>query len=401
MIYPEKPANEAERLQDLATFDIIDSLPEKEYDDITKLASFICNTPISLITFIDKDREFRKSAFGLPRTDSNRDQTFCAHAILTPLQITIIPDARIDKRFENNPLVTQTPGIVFYAGMPLVTAEGYPLGMLCVIDHKPNQLSVNQVEALQSLSNQVVKLLQLRRSNQLLKASQNKLEEYAAQMKSFAHLASHDLKEPARMVNSFMKQLEANYGNQLDSRAKNYIHFASDGARRMTVLIDDLLTYSTIEALGKVKEKVDVEQLLTEVVALLSGVINEKNAIVVWGILPVITAPVMAMKLIFQNLISNAIKYQGIDTLPMVSITAMETDTHWQFEVKDNGIGIDDVNKENIFQLFKRLHSKEEYPGTGMGLATCKKIVELLGGLIMVKTAEGGGSIFIFTIRRF
>ena len=244
-----------------------------------------------------------------------------------------MPDARIDIRFEDNPLVTGAPDIIFYAGMPLVTADGYALGTICVIDHSPKQLSLNQIEALQNLSNQVVKLLELRKTIQLLNASQKKLEEYAAQMKAFAHLASHDLKEPARMVNNFMTQLENNYANQLDDKAKKFINFAADGARRMTVLIDDLLAYSTVEASGTVKEKINVASLLTEVVALLSGVINEKNAIVSWGTLPVITAPVMSIKLIFQNLISNALKYQAAGIQPIVTVSYIEMETHWQFEI--------------------------------------------------------------------
>jgi len=400
MIYPQKPENEVERLQALSTFNILDTLPEKEYDEITNLASFICNTPISLITFVDEERQFFKSAHGLPQGTTSRNEAFCAHAINYPSQIMIVPDARIDKRFEHNPLVTGAPDVVFYAGMPLVTSEGFPLGTICVIDHEPKQLSANQIEALQNLSNQVIKLLELRKSVQLLHESQTKLEEYAAQMKAFAHLASHDLKEPARMVKSYMKLLEDNYAGQLDEKARRYINFAADGANRMGVLIDDLLDYSTVEASGSEKENINAEQLLTDVVALLSGVISEKNAIISWDALPVITAPVMAIKLIFQNLVSNALKYQAIGVQPIVKVTAYETDTHWQFDIEDNGIGIDKVNHEAIFQLFKRLHTKKEYPGTGMGLATCKKIVDMLGGLIWVKSAEGGGSIFSFTVEK-
>ena len=171
--------------------------------------------------------------------------------------------------------------------------------MLCIIDHQPKQLSDSQIKALQNLSNQVVKLFKLKKFNQLLKASQNKLEANATQMKALAHLASqnkleanatqmiafahlalHDLKVPARMVNSFMKQLENSYFSQLDERAKKYLHFAADGASRMTVLIDELRAFSTTKALDKVKEEINVENLLTKVVALLTGAINEINTIV-------------------------------------------------------------------------------------------------------------------------
>ena len=173
--------------------------------------------------------------------------------------------------------------------------------MLCIIDHQPKQLSDSQIKALQNLSNQVVKLLELKKFNQLLKASQNKLEANATQMIAFAHLALHDLKVPARMVNSFMKQLENSYFSQLDERAKKYLNFAADGASRMTVLIDELRAFSTTKALDKVKEEINVENLLTKVVALLTGAINEINTIVEWSNLNVITAPVKAIKLIFKN----------------------------------------------------------------------------------------------------
>jgi signal transduction histidine kinase len=400
MIYPEKSANETKRLDALAGYDILGTLPEKEYDDIAKLASIICDTSISLITFISEENEFRKSALGLPRTVSSRDQTFCAHAILTPLKFTVVPDARMDKRFEDNPLVIGNPGIIFYAGMPLVTSDGFALGMLCVIDHQPRHLSERQIEAMQSLSSQVVKLLELRKSVQLLKASQKKLEDYADQMKAFVHLASHDLKEPARMVNKFMIKLENDYASQLDEKAKRYIYFAADGAKRMTALIDDLLAYYTTEGLSEVKEHVDLESLLTEIVGLQSGVISEKDAIVIWEMLPVIIAPAMGMKLIFQNLISNALKYHAKDSQPKITVSFNQADSHWEFEVKDNGIGIEVQYQEDVFLLFKRLHSKNEYSGTGMGLATCKKIVGLLGGSIGVRANEEGGSIFIFTIEK-
>lgn len=202
------------------------------------------------------------------------------------------------------------------------------------------------------------------------------------------------------MVNNFMTKLEDKYAIQLDEKAKKYIHFAKDGAKRMTHLIDDLLAYSTAEGLSVVKEQVDLESVLAEIVELQSGVINEKDTIVTWDPLPVITAPSMGMKLIFQNLISNALKYQAKATQPVVKIASSETDTHWQFEVQDNGIGIKEEYQQDIFNLFKRLHTNSEYSGTGLGLATCKKIVEALGGSIGVSAAEGGGSIFVFTIEK-
>lgn len=142
------------------------------------------------------------------------------------------------------------------------------------------------------------------------------------------------------------------------------------------------------------------EELIKEVIALFSGVINENNATLVWNQLPIITDPSMAIRLIFQNLIGNALKYQAKGTQPKISITGLESETHWHFEVKDNGIGIEEAKREQIFELFKRLHSKEQYPGTGLGLAICKKIIESLGGSIWVTSAPKGRSIFTFTVKK-
>lgn len=400
MIKSLMPANEANRLKDLQSYHILDTLPEEEYNEITKLAAIICNTPISQITLIDKKRQFIKSSFGMEIGESDRDIAFCSHSILNPAEVMIVTDSRNDERFHDNPFVIDEPKIIFYAGMPLVTSDGHALGALCVIDHIPRQLSDKQLEALNYLSKQTIKLLELRKANAVLKLSQTRLKSYSEQMESFAYIASHDLKEPARMVNNFMQLLEKKYAPQLDEKAKKYIYFASDGAKRMTALIDDLLAFARINNETNTNEEVNTSQLLNEVTAYLKGVIEEKKANIVYGELPVILASATGIKLIFRNLISNALKYQSADKKSLVDISYEESDTHWQFVVQDNGIGIDSENFEKVFQLFKRLHSKEEYTGTGMGLAICKKIVENHGGNIWVESEEGKGSKFYFTISK-
>lgn len=394
------PKNEKERLDALKSYNILDTLPENDYDEITKLASFICKTPISLVTLIDNDRQYFKSKIGMTQSETSRDYAFCAHAILSPGERTIVADARLDKRFKDNPLVIEDPQIVFYAGVPLVTPDGFALGTLCVLDNKPRRLSEEQLGALKSLSNQVVKLLELRKSYRLFAEAQKKLQDYSDDMEAFAYTTSHDLKEPARMVRSFMKLLDEKYGNQLDEEAKKYIYFAVDGAERMTKLIDEMLVYSRLNSLSASKKDVDTNKILEEVLAFQSGVIQEKDAIIKFEKLPVIRASGTAMKIVFQNLIGNAIKYQLKDVQPIIEITAEENPTHWEFAVADNGIGIAKENNEIIFQVFKRLHSKNEYTGTGMGLAACKKIVKDHRGEIWLDSELEKGSVFKFTISK-
>lgn len=400
MIKPTLPENESNRLKALESYQILDTLPEQEYNEITQLAAIICNTPISQITLIDKKRQFIKSSVGMEIGEIDRDIAFCSHSILNPADLMIVPDSRNDERFHNNPFVIKEPKIIFYVGVPLVTSDGHALGALCVIDHVPRQLSVKQLEALSYLSNQTIRLFELRKTNAVLKVSQTRLKAYSEQMESFAYIASHDLKEPARMVNNFMQLLEKKYATQLDEKAKKYIYLASDGAKRMTVLIDDLLAFARVNNETNTNEEVNTSQLLNEVTAYLKAVIEEKNAIIVYGELPIIRASVTGIKLLFRNLISNALKYQSADKQSVVEVSCEENNTNWQFIVKDNGIGIDSKNLETVFRLFKRLHSKDAYTGTGIGLAICKKIVENHGGNIWVESEEGKGSKFYFTISK-
>jgi PAS domain S-box-containing protein len=218
------------------------------------------------------------------------------------------------------------------------------------------------------------------------------------ELESFASMAAHDLKEPLRMVNQFMHLLHTRYGDQLDEKAQQYIHFAMDGAVRMQTLINDLLEYAKAGSEESPIELIKTEQLLQEVLKLLDNNLAEQDAVVKWDHLPDVYGQPTALKLLFQNLISNGIKYQKKDTKPEISIAIRDQGTHWLVCVRDNGIGIREEYAEQIFQLFRRLHTRTEYAGTGMGLATCKKIVERHGGKIWVESVFGEGSSFYFTL---
>jgi len=221
-----------------------------------------------------------------------------------------------------------------------------------------------------------------------------------AELEQFAFVASHDLQEPLRMVTSFLAQLERKYYDVLDEAGKKYIYFATDGANRMRQMILDLLEYSRVGRADAAHELVDINEVLHSVTILQQKVIEEKEADVEWEPMPMIKASGGAIQQLFQNLIQNALNYQKKGNKPLVKIWWDETETHWTFFVKDNGIGIHPDYQEKIFNIFQRLHGRDEYSGTGVGLAICKKIVENHGGKIGVDSAEGEGSTFYFTINK-
>ncbi len=218
------------------------------------------------------------------------------------------------------------------------------------------------------------------------------------ELEQFAYVASHDLQEPLRMVSSFMTLLEKNYSNNLDDRAKQYIHFAVDGAKRMRKIILDLLEYSRIGRFEKGIEEVNLNELMDEILLLFRNLINDKHAIVIVDQLPVIDAHRAPIRQVFHNLIGNALKFTRTGIAPQVKVAYTEIESEYQFEVADNGVGIAPAHFDRIFLIFQRLYDKSEYEGTGMGLSVCKRIVETLGGRIWVDSAEGKGSSFFFTL---
>jgi PAS domain S-box-containing protein len=223
------------------------------------------------------------------------------------------------------------------------------------------------------------------------------LESKSKEMEQFAYVASHDLREPLLTIKNYMKLFLKNYGEAVDEESKQYIQAVVKAADRMDILIRSILDYSRLSQLKEL-EAVDTLELIKEVEADLNSLISETNAKIVKSGLPIIKAYPVELKLLFQNLIANAIKFRKKESVPEIYISAAKIRSAWYFEVKDNGIGIAEENREKVFHMFKRLHNKNEYEGTGIGLAYCKKIVELHNGTITIESQVGIGSTFKFTI---
>ncbi len=239
------------------------------------------------------------------------------------------------------------------------------------------------------------------RSARMLLAEQAvELRRSNAELEQFAYVASHDLQEPLRKVASFCQLLEKRYGDKLDERGIEYIGFAVDGAKRMQVLINDLLSFSRVGRVGAVHAAAELETALDDALANLAAALEESNAEIVRPAqrLPRVVGDPTLLTMLWQNLIGNAVKFQRTGHPPRIVIECQRGAGEWILTVTDNGIGIDEEFVDKVFVIFQRLHGRDQYSGTGLGLALCKKIVEHHGGTIRIDTSYDGGSRFEFTL---
>lgn len=241
-----------------------------------------------------------------------------------------------------------------------------------------------------------------------LKAQRNRAEDELARkvdelarsnrdLEQFAYAASHDLQEPLRMVATYTQMLGDRYRGKLDEQADKYIHYAVDGAIRMQMLIQDLLAFSVAGCQGTEVKVTDCDQVLRSALRNLTVAVEESGALISYDELPLVMSNASQLQQVFQNLIGNAIKFRGRSS-PVIEISAEPKDTEWIFAVSDNGIGVAVEHPEAIFVIFQRLHTREEYPGNGIGLAICKKIIERHGGTIWIESPPQGGTTFKFTL---
>ncbi len=391
------PANEQERLRELQELYILDTLPEADFDDITRLAAEISQTPVSLVGLIDAERQWFKSKHGIEADEISREQAFCTHTISAAGEPLIVNDLSKDDRFRNNPLVTGDPHILFYAGFPLVTHSGHAVGTLCVWDHAPKKLSDQQVRTLKALAHQLVTQLELRKKILQVKRHNSELQRAYADLEKFSSIASHDLKSPLNNIISITHLLKDGYGAKLDHDGNEYIDYLNTAAYELSGLVSGILHYSRSSQITMDnKECFGVTEIIEEVKKLLQ---LKPNCTVTYdnGVESIYTSRI-AVKQILLNLIQNGIKYNDKENI-IIGISASEDLSYYHFTVTDNGMGIAEEHLDKIFDLFETV-DKSEGHSTGIGLAVVKRLVEKLGGEISVTSTPGSGTTFSFTISK-
>jgi signal transduction histidine kinase/ActR/RegA family two-component response regulator len=396
--------SEKERLAALQSYSIKYELPEKEFDELTRLAAIICNKPIANITFIDEQTQWIKSSVGLEITCTDRETAFCNRTIQSK-NILEIKDASLDPEFKNNPFVIGNPHIRFYAGAPLITSEGYEIGSLCVIDQKPGSLSEDQREALTTLSHSIISLLENRKQQKLLIAEKQKAEEASKAKADFLSTMSHEIRTPLNGISGIAHLLmeEDPAPHQIE-----YIKTLKFSASNLMSIVNDILDFSKIEA-----GKITIEKVSFNLVSLLSEIKNAnhlraqdkqiKLKLRRDDDMPemVIGDPVRLAQ-ILNNLVSNAIKFthRGEVTIDVQLESIVGNENLIKFIVKDTGIGIPVEKQGQLFKEFSQVDATitRRFGGTGLGLVISKRLLELQNSSIKVKSEVNVGSEFSFLL---
>ena len=397
---PVAPPNEQERLSALANYEVDYHLRASDYQDLTRIAAQVCQTQQAFISLISEEQQCFLAQLGFTLADTPREHAFCAHLLTSTDEFMMVPDAREDSRFHDNPYVTGYPYIVFYAGAPLINEAGFRLGTICVVDAKPGYLTEHQISALQSLANQVVAQMELQKQQKELDRTRETLQQKNQELEEFAHRAAHDLKSPLKNLTLLTDYLQQEQQAYFDEEGRKWLTMIKRSSQELENLVEGILTYSkSDQTLACDVEPVELPAFFEELKSLLDA--RDACTFHYPADRQTIYTNKTALKQILTNLVSNAIKYG--DKAQTVITLAFEADEQQYYcWVTDNGPGISEAYQEQIFRMFEVLSNKDEHgqKGTGIGLATVKKLVEGLGGHVAVSSTPGAGTTFRVTLKR-
>ena len=391
------PENEKDRLRKLHELGILDTLEEQAYDDLTRLAAEICDTPIALVSLVDSDRQWFKSHHGLDARETPREYAFCAHAILDD-DVFVVEDSSKDERFIDNPLATGGPHVKFYAGAPLIMSDDIKLGTLCVIGDEARTISHAQKTALEALARQVVSQLELR-----LKVKELKLLDQAKD--EFISMVSHELRTPLTAIYGSLALLLSSKTAALENKQQKLVTISYNNTERLLSLVNDILDIAKIESgqLDFYKKELNIKTLLEKAVELnepyckkcqtnIKLYYPDNNEYIQ------VSADEQRLLQVMSNFLSNAAKFTHENDL--IEISFKKENEYAVVEVTDHGPGIPAEKKDLVFIKFKQLNTKinNKLPGTGLGLNISKNIIELQHGIIGFESTPNLKTTFYFKL---
>ena len=404
MKHPLIPPDEAERLAALEAYQVLDTLPEESFDDLTRIAASICDMPIALISLVDADRQWFKSRFGLTTAETPRAVSFCGHVVADG-RLLVVEDATLDQRFADNPLVTDGPVVRFYAGAPLLTPTNHVLGTLCVIDHEPRQLSAERLDTLAALARQVVSQLELRLSLRRLAEERERLAQ-ASQVKSqFLARMSHELRTPLNAILGYSDLVvECLRDVPVRPEVPEYLDLVLSAGEQLLGLVDGVLDLRKVEA-GRLElavQDIDLVVLAEAVAATVRPLMDRSGSRlqldVEAGDGPVRGDPLKIQQCLL-NLLANAARFTQAG---LVRLEVRADEHEIVFAVDDDGIGLGPEQLERIFLPFEQATAQTaaRFGGTGLGLAITRRLAELMGGEVTASGELGEGSCFVLRLPR-
>ncbi|MCP9200290.1 HAMP domain-containing histidine kinase [Gramella sp. GC03-9] len=393
------PFNEKLRQAALMEYKIINTGPDKDYDNLTFLAAAICDVPVAKISIVDKDRIWTKSIYGMKSDVLKRENSLCDNAIHQEENITILSKSKNPELFSNVESV-YGKDFSFYAGVPLHNPQGHAIAVFCIFDTRERSLTDEQVKALIALAGQTMNLFEFRKQKNKLYEVQKILKEKYRELERFASLVSHDLKSPLANIISLSELLKEENKGKFDEETEQYLEFLVESSYSLRNYIDGILSfYRSDHVLEKDYVNLDLHKLLKGIVDLYQ--VSDDIEITYPDDVMLHNVNKAALTQVFLNLISNALKYND-KPKRKVTISHSRNEEFYFFDIKDNGAGIPKEKSREIFELFTTLETadRDGNMGSGIGLATVKKLVESMGGSITVESTPGEGSLFKFRIKR-
>jgi signal transduction histidine kinase len=403
------------RLAALRRLGLLDSPAEAAFDQLGALAAKLLHSPIALVSLVDDRRQFFKSCQGLREPwaswrDTPLSHSFCQH-VLTTDEPLIIDDARFDPRFIGNPAIEDL-GMVAYLGIPLKLNSGEVLGSFCVIDHEPRRWTAEEVEIMSTLAASVMTEIELRseirhkdsafeeveRLNQQLREKTASLETAKGELEAFSHSVLHDLQAPLRSLDSFTGLLRDRFQTEMSQVGQSYLQGIVEATGRMQKILAGLQTLARLAKARMEISETDLTATAKNVLAELQRSAPERNAVVDIEDGLKASADSRLIQIAFENLLGNAWKFTSKTPNARIEMGASTEGDERVYWVRDNGAGFDEAQLAKLFVPFKRLHSQQEFPGTGIGLATVKRIIQRHQGRVWAESEPGKGATFYFTL---
>ncbi len=383
----------------LKDYNITNSISDKDYDQLTFLTACICKVPVAFLSILDRNRVWLKSGYGINIKEIKRDTGF-AQAVLNSGKDIYSLNYAEDPNIFDNSKKEFVKDYKFYTGLPIKNLQGYSIAALNILDTKERNLEKFQIKALHALANQIELLFEFRKQNLKFQQVQNKLKHKYRELEKFTSLVSHDIKSPLANIISLTELLKEENKDKFDDETNQYLNYLVESSYSLRNYVDEILSfYRSDHILEKDYENVDLNKILKGIAQLYEVSddieINYPNTVMLHNVNKV------ALTQVFLNLISNGLKYNK-KKIRRIDIRFKETENFYQFEVLDNGEGFLAEDSSKIFELFKTLETtdREGNPGSGIGLATVKKLIISMGGDIKAESTPGIGSNFKFKIKR-